>query len=83
MEYLSMSSHKKPESEIPRGLSATAGNRDLITTDEFAEALNVTSQTVRKNYCLTGEAYGIKPIKVGGRLLWNVGQIADCLRGKS
>lgn len=82
MEYLNMNGHKKSRFAIPDGLYATAGNRDLITTGEFAEVLNVASQTIRKNYCLTGEAYGIKPIKVGGRLLWNVSQIADRLKGK-
>jgi hypothetical protein len=65
---------------IPRGLSAIAGNRDLITTPEFAQVFNVASQTVRKNYSLTGEAYGIKPTKIGNRLLWSVTQIADKLK---
>lgn len=76
-----MQSYKNKSLEIPNGLSTTAGNRDLITTDEFAEAFNVASQTVRKNYCLTGEAYGIKPIKIGNRLLWGVEQIAKRLKG--
>lgn len=66
---------------LPSGLSAIAGNRDLITTPEMAQVFNVASQTVRKNYSLTGEAYGIKPIKIGNRLLWSVNQIADKLRG--
>ena len=64
---------------IPRGLSVIAGNRDLITTPEMAQVFNVASQTIRKNYCLTGEAYGIRPIKIGNRLLWSVAQIADIL----
>lgn len=66
---------------LPSGLSAIAGNRDLITTPEMAQVFNVASQTVRKNYSLTGEAYGIRPIKIGNRLLWSVAQIADKLRG--
>lgn len=66
---------------IPPGLSAIAGNRDLITTPEMAQVFNVASQTVRKNYSLTGEAYGIRPTKIGNRLLWSVAQIADKLRG--
>lgn len=76
-----MQNHKNQFFDIPNGLSAIAGNRDLITTDEFAQAFNVSSQTVRKNYCLTGEAYGIKPIKIGNRLLWKVEQIARRLEG--
>jgi hypothetical protein len=66
---------------LPPGLSAIAGNRDLITTPEIAQVFNVASQTVRKNYSLTGEAYGIRPTKIGNRLLWSVAQIADRLRG--
>lgn len=66
---------------LPPGLSAIAGNRDLITTPEMAQVFNVASQTVRKNYSLTGHAYGIKPTKIGNRLLWSVAQIADKLRG--
>lgn len=77
-----MYNHKNQLSEIPAGLLAIAGNRDLITTDELAEAFNVASQTVRKNYCLTGEAYGIKPVKIGNRLLWGVEQIAKRMRGE-
>lgn len=64
---------------IPPGLSAIAGNRDLINTSEFAQVFNVASQTVRKNFCLTGQAYGIKPTKVGNRLLWSVAKIAEKL----
>ena len=74
----------QPSQEItnlPPGLSAIAGNRDLITTPEFAQVFNVATQTVRKNFCLTGYAYGIKPTKIGNRLLWSVAKIADKLRG--
>ncbi|MDH6154720.1 hypothetical protein M2124_000992 [Polynucleobacter sphagniphilus] len=66
---------------LPPGLSAIAGNRDLITTPEIAQVFNVASQTIRKNYSTTGFAYGIKPTKIGNRLLWSVAQIAEKLRG--
>jgi len=66
---------------LPPGLSAIAGNRDLIRTPEMAQVFNVASQTIRKNYSLTGEAYGIRPTKIGNRLLWSVAQIAEKLRG--
>jgi len=68
-------------SNLPRGLAAVAGNRDLITTPEFARVFNVKPQTVRKNYSITGEAYGLKPIKIGNRLLWSVVQISEKLKG--
>lgn len=66
---------------IPQGLIALAGQRDLITTPEFAQVFNVQPQTVRKNYCLTGEAYGIRPTKIGNRLLWSVAKVAEKLQG--
>ena len=68
-------------STLPPGLSAIAGNRDLITTPEIAQVFNVASQTIRKNYSITGFAYGIKPTKIGNRLLWSVAKIADKLKG--
>ena len=74
----------QPNNEVttlPPGLSAIAGNRDLINTSEFAQVFNVASQTVRKNFSLTGEAYGIKPTKIGNRLLWSVAKIAEKLKG--
>jgi hypothetical protein len=67
--------------QIPQGLLAVAGSRDLITTPEFAQVFNVQPQTVRKNYCLNGEAYGIRPTKIGNRLLWSVARVAERLRG--
>lgn len=67
--------------QIPQGLLAVAGGRDLITTPEFAQVFNVRPQTVRKNYCLTGEAYGIRPTKIGNRLLWSVAKVAAKLKG--
>jgi len=66
---------------LPPKLSVVAGDRDLITTIEFANVFSVASQTVRKNYSLTGHCYGIKPAKVGNRLLWSVARVAECLGG--
>jgi hypothetical protein len=66
---------------LPAGLASIAGYRDLITTIELAQILNVAAQTVRKNYCLTGHAYGIKPVKIGNRLLWSVEKVAAVLLG--
>lgn len=64
---------------LPPGLSSIAAGRDHITTIEYARAIGRAGQTVRKNYCLTGDAYGIRPVKVGGRLLWPVQDIAALL----
>lgn len=70
------------EVSIPPVLAEIAAGRDHIQTAEFARAANRASQTIRKNYCLTGECFGIRPIKFGNRLLWPVAQIAALLSGE-
>lgn len=62
-------------------LATIAAGRDYITTAEFAHATNRESQTIRKNHCITGECFGIRPIKFGNRLLWSVSQISALLTG--
>jgi hypothetical protein len=68
---------------LPPALAAIAAGRDHILTEEFAKAANRRSQTIRKNYCTTGECFGIRPLKFGNRLLWPVGQIAALLNGET
>ena len=68
-------------STLPPALAAIAAGRDHIQTAEFARAANRASQTIRKNYCLTGECFGIRPVKFGNRLLWPVAAISDLLNG--
>lgn len=68
-----------PRNDLPTALAAVAHDRDYISTDEFARSIAHASQTIRKNYCLTGEAFGIRPIKLGSRLLWPVHDIAQLL----
>lgn len=55
----------------------------FVTTAEFGTAVNRSGQTIRKNFCLQGEAYGIRPTKIGGRLMWPADQIEKLLRGES
>lgn len=64
-------------------LAEVASGRDHIRTSEFARAVNKTSQTIRKNYCLTGECFGVRPIKIGNALLWPVSGIAELLSGRA
>lgn len=66
---------------IPPALAEIAAGRDHIQTAEFAHATNRACQTIRKNYCLTGACFGIRPVKVGNRLLWPVAEIATLLNG--
>jgi hypothetical protein len=67
--------------EIPPALAEVAVGRDNLTTKEFAVAVNKAEQTIRKLHCLTGEAYGIRPSKIGNQLQWSVQQIAVLLAG--
>lgn len=64
---------------LPSALAAIAAGRDHIQTAEFARATNRACQTIRKNYCLTGHCYGIRPIKFGNRLQWPVAAVAALL----
>jgi hypothetical protein len=64
---------------LPEVLAAISAGRDHIQTAEFARAVNRASQTIRKNYCLTGHCFGIRPVKFGNRLLWPVEEIARLL----
>jgi hypothetical protein len=66
---------------IPPALAEIASGRDHVKTNEFAKAINRASQTIRRNYCYTGECFGIRPIKFGNRLLWPVADIAALLSG--
>jgi hypothetical protein len=53
--------------------------RPHATTTEFAHFIAKAQQTIRKNYCLTGDAFGVVPVKVGNRLLWPIERIAQLL----
>jgi hypothetical protein len=67
-------------STLPPALAVIAAGRDHINTTEFARATDRASQTIRKNYCLNGECFGIRPVKFGNRLLWPVAQVAALLQ---
>jgi hypothetical protein len=66
---------------VPPALAALAEGRDHLLTNDYASVTKHASQTIRKNYCLKGECFGIRPIKVGNRLLWPVAEIAKLLNG--
>jgi hypothetical protein len=63
-------------------LSKVAQGRDYLSTEEFAQAFLRKEQTARKNYCLTGSAWGVTPIKRFGRLMWPVADVAKVLGGE-
>ena len=69
----------RPNDSLPPVLAEIAAGRDHVKTAEFAKAINGASQTIHKHYCLTGECFGVKPVKVGKFLLWTVVRIAALL----
>jgi len=67
------------QASIPNGLAEIAKSRDYITTAEFSHVISKAIQTIRKEHSIRGEAFGIKPLKIGNRLLWSVNSIAQLL----
>lgn len=65
---------------VPQALQAVAGNRDTLTTNEAAPAINRQPQTLRKWACL--ENGPIRPIRIHGRLAWRVADLAKLLNGE-
>lgn len=72
-----------PQKVIPEALAEIAAGRDHVLTSEYARSLTKAAQTIRKHHCLTGQCYGIRPIKIGNRLLWPVAEIAALLNNGS
>jgi len=69
--------------QIPSYLAEIATKTDFLRTDELASVLRRASQTIRKAYCLTGHYLGIRPVKLGNRLLWRIKDIAELLEGSA
>lgn len=67
-------------SDLPIGLASIAKGRDLINTNEAGFAVGSSPQTIRKHICLRGNFHGIKPIKIGGRLLFPVTELAKLIK---
>lgn len=67
---------------LPPALAEISAGRDHVKTSEYAKAINRANQTIRALLCSQGHAFGIKPLKLGGRLLWPVSDIAALLRGE-
>lgn len=71
--------YKYENAEVPEGLANLANGRDLITVTEFAFVTNIAEQTIRKHLCLHGDAFGVTPIKIGGRVLFKVVDVAKLI----
>ncbi|TFW13290.1 hypothetical protein [Duganella callida] len=64
---------------IPPALERVAAGRDSIGTEEFAESIGLEYQTVRRYLSERGDVFGVRPVKIGGRLHWPVSKIAVLL----
>jgi hypothetical protein len=66
--------------EIPPALAEIANGRDHIDTPELGRVTHHANQTIRKLYSQEGHYFGIRPIKIGNKLLWPVRPVARLLR---
>ena len=60
-------------------LTAIAKGRDVLPTNEAANVINRSPQTMRKWACL--ENGPIRPIRINGRLAWRVSDLKALLNG--
>lgn len=65
---------------LPPELAMIANGRDHISTREFAHAIGYKAGTLRLYKCTFGHCFGITPVKIHGKLLWPVAEIASLLR---
>lgn len=55
----------------PAARAMAAEQRRHLTTEEFAQKLGMSAQTLRKRYSQTGSYFSVRPIKLPNRrLLW-------------
>lgn len=62
----------------------TVANPRKLDTAEFADALRIKPQTIRRSLCLKGHYLGIKPAAKlpNGRLLWDAAAVDALLTGE-
>lgn len=70
--------HAVPMSPL---LAEIAARTDHLVTEELALVLRRASQTIRKAYSQTGHYFGIRPVKIGNRLLWPAKDVAEVFTG--
>ncbi|MDA8254409.1 MAG: hypothetical protein M0Z99_02010 [Betaproteobacteria bacterium] len=66
-------------SRLPPALAEIAKTRDYLTTAEFGNLIRRAGTTIRQKLCEQKHVYGIRPIKVGGRLAWPIEEVAKIL----
>lgn len=59
---------------------STAFESRRITTAEFAAALAMNAQSIRKRYSQTGSYFGVRPVKLpNGKLRWPADAVSHLL----
>ncbi len=69
------------DSSLHEAVLRCTDGRPHATTQEFGHLTGKAPQTIRKNFSQTGACFGIKPIKLGNRLLWPAAAIVSLLGG--
>lgn len=64
---------------LPTVLEKMSAGRGSISTNDLAFVLERSTQTIRKLICYQGHVYGLKPMKIGGRLRFNVADVAKLM----
>ncbi|MBJ9964483.1 DNA-binding protein [Burkholderia seminalis] len=58
-------------------------SKRFLTTEEFADALSMRPQSIRKRYMETGSYHGVRPVKLPSRFLaWPIDAV-DQLMGRT
>jgi hypothetical protein len=67
------------DNELLQQLYRVTPGRLHATTQELGRLTGHADQTIRKAHSQTGEFLGLRPIKIGNRLLWSLAEIAVLL----
>lgn len=54
----------------------------VLTTAQFAEAIGHKARSIRTQHHRKGEAFGIRPHKVGRLLLWPAAEVAALFKDR-
>ena len=78
MDIQDSANHQKAN-ELLEQLHRLTPGRLHVTTQELGRLTGHADQTIRKLHSQTGGFLGLRPIKIGNRLLWSVADIAVLL----
>lgn len=67
--------------EAPRHTPVPPDLRPMLTTEQLATLLGIRAQSIRQEYCRSGEYYGLRPKKLPNRLLrWPADSLEQLLK---